>query len=64
MNGKKEEKLGWKEGKRIVIHCNNFFFVQAVALVPRAFDARPSRVLSIYCDSKETARRISVCFEG
>ena len=50
--------------KRIIIHCNNFFFVRAFALVPRTFAARPSRVLSIYCDSKETARRISVCFEG
>ena len=61
MNGKKEEKLGWKEERRIIIHCNNFFFVRALAPVPRAFTARPSCVLSIYCDSKETARKISVC---
>ena len=64
MNGKKWEKLGWKEERRIIIHCNNCFFVRALAPVPRAFAARPSRVLSIYCDSKETARKISVCTEG
>ena len=38
INGKKEERLGRRAEK-------------ASAIVPRAFAARPPRVLSIYCDS-------------
>ena len=41
-NGKKEERLGLSEEK--------LFFL---SLVSRGFAACPSRVLSVYCESKE-----------